>query len=59
MEAKKFNYYESKLNFLEIKEDQAYKPIIKIWNGTNGNTTKHLSITIKQYQQIKNILIQE
>ena len=59
MEAKKFNYYESELNFLEIKEDQAYKPIIKIWNGTNGNTTMYLSITMKQYNQIREILINQ
>jgi len=56
---KNFNYYESELNSLNIIPDQTYKPIIKIYNGNNGNSTKHLSITMKQYEAIKNILIKE
>ena len=58
MEHKKFNYYENELNSLNIKENDPYKPIIKI-HDSKGNATKHLSITFKQFQQIKNILIEE
>jgi len=53
---KKFNYYENELNSLNIKENDPYKPIIKI-HDSKGNATKHLSITFEQYQQIKKILI--
>ena len=56
---KKYNYYESELNSLNVKADQTYKPIIKIYNGNNENSTKHMSITFEQYEQIKNILINQ
>jgi len=52
-----YNYYESELNALEIKEDQEYKPQIKFFNGEK--TTKYLSITFQTYRQIKYILIRE
>ena len=54
---KKFNYYENELNSLNITPDQTYKIKIKIYNPNNGNNSKWLSITMKQYEQIKNILI--
>ena len=59
MEHKKFNYYESELNSLNITPDQTYKIKIKIYNPNNGNNSKWLLITMKQYEQIKNILISE
>jgi len=55
---KKYNYYESELNSLNVESEQEYKPIIKIHSGM-GKSTKYMTITFKQYELIKNILIGE
>ena len=51
---KLYNFNASELKTLTITKDQ--KPKIKIHDG-NGNSTKHISLTARQYKLIKNILI--
>lgn len=55
----KFNYHASELNSLNVKPNPEYKIKIKIYNPNNGNNTKYISITHRQYKFIKNILINQ
>jgi len=55
---KNFNYHASQLEKLNIKKDDLYFPLLKI-EDNKGNKTHYLSITFEQYEQIKNILINQ